>query len=489
MRDGSPSDEVGSFRDGSDAGWVAARFVLVGDLLEIHSPVRAGDSMVRRIRLDDVDGVDELVPFDHDPPTIEIRLASGEVIHASMSRGLVTGLCSSLAATLIGADGSSGPVASVRPPRAAGGRSPRWWAAVAAAAVLVVIGTAAWYPGNVDTAASAPSSTSTSTSTSTTTEPPTTTVPDTTTTTPPTTTTAPPTTIPVPMAIAPLTGLPAPEADLQRPAIVSKIDASLSAMPQVGLQLADVIYEVRIEFGSRYLAVWHSREPEVVGPHRSARTTDPDLLAMFGHPLFAFSGANDGVVRTLAMTPWKTGVGPGEVGRAYFRDEQRPWPHNLFARTAVLRTRPSPPQWPTPLFHFHDPATPPPGIPVEGFTSAPGVHVDFRWDPDLDGWRRRIWDQEHVHADGTPVAPTNVVVLETGYRVSHVDVRSPEAVSVGTGRAWAFTDGQVREGTWTRWSRTDPWNIVDSTGWPLTLEPGSTWVVLAEGRPVLWPPG
>ena len=207
-----------------------------------------------------------------------------------------------------------------------------------------------------------------------------------------------------------------PASSVQRAAIVSKIDAAPEAMPQVGMEQADVVYEVAIEWGSRYIAAWHSRQPSVVGPHRSARTTDPDLLSMFGHPLFAFSGANPGVVQALALTTWKTGVGPGEVPAAYHRDLQRPWPHNLFAHTDVLRTRPAPLQPPTPIFSFHAPGSTAGGVPVEGFTAFPGLRSEFRWDPSLDGWRRRVWDHEHLHATGEPVAPTNVVVLETPVR-------------------------------------------------------------------------
>ncbi len=472
---------AGSHRMGNGSRPVAARITLYGDTVEIRSGVDEASEPIRRIALCEVARVDELAPFDEDPATVEIRLDTDESILASVTRDDIDRLCVALASTVTGNPTDSS--VRVRPVRVDGLASRRWRAAAAATAVALV-GAVWWHPGLLPTGASEAEISAAPT----TTLPPASgamAVPATTATTapPPPTTVAVPEPEPEPTDIAPLTGLPAPAAALMRPAIVSKIDASLPAMPQVGMELADVIYEVRIEFGSRYLAVFHSQEPAIVGPHRSARTTDPDLLAMFGHPLFAFSGANDGVVRSLALTNWKTGVGPGEVASAWFRDEQRPWPHNLFARTASLRTRKAPLVTPPPLFTFHTAETAPVGVPIEGFMTDPGVQVEFRWDAALGGWRRRIWNQDHMHANGEPVAPTNVVVVETAYRTSHADVRSPEAISVGTGRAWVFTRGQVRQGTWTRWQRTDPWNLVDATGAPLTLDPGTTWVVLAEGRP------
>jgi hypothetical protein len=306
-----------------------------------------------------------------------------------------------------------------------------------------------------------------------------------------------PTGVPVPVAppprvtvLAPLTGLPVEPLAVMRSAIVSKIDASEPAMPQVGLDQADIVMEVKIEGGSsRYLAVFHSRQPAVVGPHRSARTTDPDLLSMFGHPLFAFSGANEGVVDRLAATPWKTGVGPGEVPQAWFRDGSRPWPHNLFAWTEVLRSRPSPPAWPAPRFVYRRPDEPAAGRAVGGMAASVGAVPNFRWDGAIGGWRRWIHGRAHVHADGTPVAPTNVVVLQTPYGVSAADAASPEAVSTGSGRAWVLTDGRVVDGTWTRPDRFAPDDLRDGAGRPATLLPGSTWIVLADREPFMVPPG
>jgi hypothetical protein len=261
-------------------------------------------------------------------------------------------------------------------------------------------------------------------------------------------------------------------------------------MPQVGLDQADMVLEVKIEWGlSRYLAVFHSRQPAVIGPHRSARTTDPDLLAMFGHPLFAFSGANPGVVDRLAMTTWKTGVGPGEVAQAWFRDESRPFPHNLFAASEVLRSRPAPPLFPVPRFFHRAPGTPGGGAPVDGMAVSAGATSLFRWDPGLRAWRRWIHDREHVVAGGAPVAPTNVVVVETFYGISAADANSPEAVSVGWGRAWVFTDGAVVAGSWTRLDRNAPYDLRDGAGAPITLLPGQTWVVLAEREPFIDPRG
>ncbi len=351
--------------------------------------------------------------------------------------------------------------------------SARYLAMVAVAAAIVFGGVALGRDNGSSTETSLSPSTTTTTTTPTTT----------TTTAPPTTTTTAPPPPEVPKAVAPLTGLAVPAVDLLRPALVAKIDGSLPALPQEGLETADLVYEVKIEWGSRYLGVWHSRLDDRIGPVRSARTTDIPLLAAFGHPVFAYSGANPGVGEQLAATNWKTDATQGRVPAGYERVENRPWHNALMARPAELWKVRTPGVAPVPVFDYHPAGSEVAGIPIEAFTAYPGLLVDFRWDPAVAGWRRVVWMQEHVMANGSPVAPTNVVVLQMPYQPSLVDERSPEALSVGSGRAWVFTRGTAREGRWIRWNVFDRWNLRDANGNPITLDPGQTWVVMAEEAP------
>ena len=69
------------------------------------------------------------------------------------------------------------------------------------------------------------------------------------------------------------------------------------SLPQVGLEAADVVYEAHIENGvTRFLAVYHSEVPLRVGPVRSARSSDIDLIGNLEPPdSFAYWGSNEGV--------------------------------------------------------------------------------------------------------------------------------------------------------------------------------------------------
>ncbi|HEV2258684.1 MAG TPA: DUF3048 domain-containing protein [Streptosporangiaceae bacterium] len=76
------------------------------------------------------------------------------------------------------------------------------------------------------------------------------------------------------------------------PVLAVKIDNLAPARPQTGLTKADIVYVLPVEGGlSRILAVFSSHFPPVIGPVRSAREDDLELLAQFGRPAFAYSGA------------------------------------------------------------------------------------------------------------------------------------------------------------------------------------------------------
>jgi hypothetical protein len=59
------------------------------------------------------------------------------------------------------------------------------------------------------------------------------------------------------------------------PVLAVKIDNIMFARPQTGITSADIVYVLPVEGGlSRFLAIFSSHDPPVVGPVRSARQDD-----------------------------------------------------------------------------------------------------------------------------------------------------------------------------------------------------------------------
>ena len=112
-----------------------------------------------------------------------------------------------------------------------------------------------------------------------------------------------------------------------------KVD-NVDAEPQSGLNQADIVFEEIVEGqATRFAAVFNSMEANPVGPIRSARTQDVDLLLSLNDPAIAYSGANDEVNSALQAAGFEL-FGEGTPG--FFRRDDRPAPHNLYANVAAL---------------------------------------------------------------------------------------------------------------------------------------------------------
>lgn len=287
--------------------------------------------------------------------------------------------------------------------------------------------------------------------------------------------------------VAPLTGLPVDDAAvLDRPALFLKIDNHPDALPQQGLDQADLVIEMLAEFQlSRFAAVFHSSSPEHVGPVRSSRTSDFDLLRAFDHPLYGSSGGNDNVLAGMRSLPVHDVT--AYTRTEYYRDSSRRAPHNLYVDTEDLfALAPDDARPPTPWFTYRDEgdALPASARPAEGpVTVRWAFPVTFEWDDERQGWTRSQDGDVHELAGGAVVAPANVVILTAEYGTSSADRNSPDLQSVGEGEALILTAGHLVPGRWIRSSPEDPPALFAQDGGEVHLTPGQTWVVWPrEGR-------
>lgn len=291
-----------------------------------------------------------------------------------------------------------------------------------------------------------------------------------------------------------LTGeLLADPAAATRPAVVAKIDNSPDARPHAGINQADLVYEVLVEGITRFAAVYHSTPADPVGPVRSARSTDIDLLGNLHRPLLVWSGGNPTVTAQVrqAQTDGLLVDVSHSVGVAhYWRSSERVAPHNLYTNVSAIRDNFAPPDsvGPGPLLLYRAAGEPLAlGDPVSGafIEFGPGNVVEYVWDPSRACWRRYQIDQDHprpesafVDAQGQQVCPPNVVVQLAPYGTSAADVNSPQAYTVGEGDAVVLTDGRMVRGRWSRPARETALALTAADGTPVGLTRGRTWVAV-----------
>ncbi len=281
---------------------------------------------------------------------------------------------------------------------------------------------------------------------------------------------------------APLTGLPVTGDLPVRPALEVKIANNVEVRPQTGLDEADVVYEERVEGSfTRLLAIFHSQLPDVVGPVRSVRFTDPDVVWPLGG-VFAFSGGAPGPLAAIQKAPVR--LVTENDSAAMFRDKSKSKTveFTLFGHpSAMLAGGGDKPAPPPALFSYLGTGATFAGDPVISVLVPMSPDATFRptytWDAASKSWLRSVNGRPSKAFDGKQIAPANVVLQFTNYE-GGAGSSDAKGVTVGEGEAWVFADGKVAKGKWIRADKTKPAKYVDAAGKPIKLVPGITWVQL-----------
>lgn len=315
----------------------------------------------------------------------------------------------------------------------------------------------------------------------------------------------------------PLTGVEAPQGlDINRPAMAVKIDNHPNARPQTGLETADIVYEELVEGGlTRFMAIYHCGDAADLGPTRSARAVDPDILTQYAPVLFAYSGASPNNLAKVARTQGIVNLVHGSNGPAYARRGGRPAPNNLYTSTDKIRARPaaqgvvgppktglvfnpklgetaspSPSPSPGPTATAASPGAPAPAAPPPpagppgnkiSFSYSGAAGVSYTYDPASRRYLRMQAGGPHRAASGQQLGATNVVVMKVAVDRGG---SSPEIAVAGRGEAIVLRHGQAIVGQWVRPSLAEQTTLIDGAGQPIELAAGNTWInLLPNDRP------
>lgn len=284
-------------------------------------------------------------------------------------------------------------------------------------------------------------------------------------------------------SLAPLTGEVIEPGSLDHPTLAAKIDNAPLARPQVGLHRADIVFVELVEGGSiRYAAVWHSDLPDEVGPVRSVRPMDPDIISPFGG-ILAYSGAQPRFIAAMLDTPVRNIIfDRGDDSDLLYRGLPRPAPHNVVARAAQLVDRYSSDAPPQQVFTFADRLEN--ATAVRDGNAASGI--DLRYGANAtSGWAWSSGDGAYLRsqfgnpdnaASGERLSATNVVVLRV--RVETIQQIPTTFLAGEEGSGFVATGGRAIPVTWSKESKEAPIRILDEEGVAVRLAPGNTWVEL-----------
>ncbi|WP_367124908.1 DUF3048 domain-containing protein [Streptomyces phytohabitans] len=283
-------------------------------------------------------------------------------------------------------------------------------------------------------------------------------------------------------AESPFTGLPADPA----PVLAVKVDNVKAARPHTALEKADMVFVEKVEGGlSRLIGVFSSEQPEEIGPVRSAREYNVEQLRMFDRPALAYSGAQKGVDDLIQESPLY-GLSNDNFPGAYFRDDSRDAPHNLFVHPdEILAGAPEASDSSDIGFRFGDDA-PEGGEPLEERTvSYPSADTTFNWSAEEDRWLASFDGEPATSTDGERLGGKTVVVQEADMPLSEFQDptnTTPFIETVDKGKATVLRDGKAYETTWERTSPEGDTTYTLPNGERMPFDRGQVWVVYEERK-------
>ena len=297
--------------------------------------------------------------------------------------------------------------------------------------------------------------------------------------------------------VNPLTGLQvSDESILDRRPLAVKIQIyPRGQRPPWGVTKADIVYDYYQNGGlTRLIAVFYGQDAEQVGPIRSGRLFDANVVNMY-KAIFAFGGADRRILNRLYSSgfsdrivvegarncPPMCRIEPNTFNYLVTNTEEL----GKFAEANGVKNE----RQNLDGMRF-DPQTPQGGNPGTQVYTRYSISAYNRWDYN-PATRRYLRFQDNQEDNGQgevyvplvdrlddqQVAADNVVILFAQHQdiVRSANAEIIEITLIGSGSAYAFRDGKVYQ---VKWSRADQDSLVKLTladGSEYAFKPGTTW--------------
>lgn len=292
--------------------------------------------------------------------------------------------------------------------------------------------------------------------------------------------------------IFPLTGIETDEETDRRPVGVM-VNNHPDARPQSGLSQADIVFEILAEGGiTRFLALFQSEQPEMVGPVRSAREYYFELASGYD-ALYVFHGAANFVydmIRDRGIENLNGAVHDND-GQLFKRESFRKAPHNSYLLYNAVYDVAEYDGYDImstvePLHFLEDHATPQGETANQIIVKYPGRNdtdvVEYSYDQTTEKYTRFESQNQTVELNSEePIQIDNLFIVETYHEVIDNEGRRRVDLQDG-GQAYLFQKGQLQP---LEWENENGRIIPTKDGEPVGLVPGKTWINVVPSNPGL----
>jgi hypothetical protein len=280
------------------------------------------------------------------------------------------------------------------------------------------------------------------------------------------------------------------------PVLVVKIDDTQAAHPQAGLEDADLVYIEQVEGGlTRLAAVFSSKIPTIIGPVRSARISDIEILEQFGRVAFAYSGAQKKLLPVIAAANLENLGAQRQSREIYSNDPLRNAPTAMMLQAQTLMQKVKEQQLPVAIsksvgWSFSDSVDTGTAI-VSAKVSWPANSYDAVWSAIEKRWLLSHSGVPNLAASGIHLGASTFVIQIVSITPSEYGDKfggvTPFTATVGSGRGYILRDGKYIPALWDRPTPDAGTTWRTNQGEEISFAPGQIWIALTDKEPVFTP--
>ena len=280
------------------------------------------------------------------------------------------------------------------------------------------------------------------------------------------------------------------------PILAVKIDDTAQAHPQAGLEDADIVYIEQVEGGlTRLAAIFSSKIPAEIGPIRSARISDLEILEQFGNVAFAYSGAQKKLLPVIAEANVINLGAQRQSPKIYSTDPLRRSPTAMMLQAQDLMANVARDSLPVAIskpigWTFGE--MPETGTAISSAkVSWPANSYSATWSPIEERWLLSYGDKQNLSTSGVHLGPTTFVIqlvsiTDSIYR-DKVGGVTPYSETIGTGKGFVLRDGFAIAANWSRPSGDQGTTWTTEAGEEIKFAAGQVWIALTDKAPVFTP--
>jgi hypothetical protein len=277
------------------------------------------------------------------------------------------------------------------------------------------------------------------------------------------------------------------------PVLVVKIDDTRASHPQIGLEDADLVYIEQVEGGlTRLAAVFSSKIPTRIGPVRSSRVSDIELLAQYGRVGFAYSGAQSKFRPVLAAANLENLSAERNSPQIFTTDPTRVQPFAMVLRADLLLQLTADrgitlAESKSMGWKFGD--APEGGRAVSDIrVTWPASAYEAVWSKKENRWLLSFQGQPNIADSGVQLGASTLVIQKVLITPSiykdKVGGVTPFSATVGTGTGYIARNGKIFPATWNRPTAESGTTWTNQAGEEIAFQKGQIWVALIDREPV-----